>query len=124
MPEPSATTDAIEVEVVPMSGCALTVLAVLSLGIVPLVLRSTERNWPRRMDAEGFSTRAGRSYRWAEIRRLRHVVTIVNHVRTERFDLETDQGPVAAIVEHRLRNGSRVLDFARQRIQSGLAQNH
>lgn len=115
-PNPIDRPDAIEAEVVPLSGCALAVLGILSLGIVPLVMRSSERAWPRWLDADGFTTRANRRYRWSEIRRLRQVVTFVNQVRTERWDLETDRGAVASIVEHRLRNGPQVLAFARRQI--------
>lgn len=106
----------LDIRPIPLSGCFTVVTGILTLGVAPLAIWWTQRRWPKVMNAEGFVTSAGKRYRWTEIRALRRVITIVNNVRTERFDLETERGAVAHIVVHRLNQGDQVLAYAREAV--------
>jgi hypothetical protein len=117
MDDLAAVPQSIEVKVTPLSGCASAILAILSLGVIPLAIRSTQRRWPLRMTPAGLLTRAGRIYAWSDIQAMRHVVSIVNYVRTERWDLEGPAGVVSTIVPHRLQEGAKVLHYARLQIE-------
>lgn len=110
--------EVLQIRPIPLSGCFMVVTGVLTLGVAPLAIWWTQRRWPKLMNADGFVTSAGKRYRWSDIRALRRVITIVNNVRTERFDLETERGAVAHIVVHRLHQGDQVLAYAREAVRA------
>ena len=65
----------IEVKLRPgVHGCVLWPLAILSLGLVPLLMRQGERHFIARMDEQGFETRGGLRVAWNEIERVERTV--------------------------------------------------
>lgn len=116
--EPHPFDMGIEVRPIALPGCFSVVAGLITLGVAPLVIWLAERRWLSDMNADGFTTRAGKRYRWREVRAIRQVSTWVDHVRTERWDLETDQGAVAHIVVHRLHQGEQVLAYARRMLRA------
>lgn len=55
-------------------GCITVPLAVMSLGLVPLLMRQGERHFIARMDENGFETRGGARVAWTEIERVQRTV--------------------------------------------------
>jgi hypothetical protein len=58
----------------PLGGCMMVFASVMSLGIYPLLRPLMERHFIARMDDEGFETRAGKRYAWADVERIKHVI--------------------------------------------------
>jgi hypothetical protein len=105
----------LQVELVALPWWLMLALGVLSAGVAPLAIWLAERRWPRVIDADGITTRAGVRVRWHEITRVEHVVTIVNRTRTERWDIHAP-GVTVAVVVYRLRAGPHVLDAIMRRV--------
>lgn len=99
----------LQVELLALPWWLMLTFGVMSAGVAPLVIWLAERRWPRVVDAEGITTRAGVRVRWHEITRVEHVVTTVNRTRTERWDVHAP-GITIAVVAYRLRAGHDVLD--------------
>lgn len=68
----------IEVQLRPeVPGCLTLLLAGLSLGLVPILMRWNERHFARRMDEDGVTTRGGRRIAWSEVTAIRRAQGIV-----------------------------------------------
>jgi hypothetical protein len=64
----------IEVQLRPgVSGCVTGPLGCLSLGLVPLLIRSGERHMAKQMDDAGIETRGGTRIAWNEFTSVRRV---------------------------------------------------
>jgi hypothetical protein len=65
----------VEVQLRPgVHGCVTLPLAVMSLGLVPLLMRLGERHFIARMDESGLETRGGTRIAWNEIERVQRTV--------------------------------------------------
>ena len=61
-------------------GCVTVPLAILSLGLIPLMTRRAERHFIARMDDQGFETRGGRRIAWSEVERVQRTIGKVRGV--------------------------------------------
>lgn len=104
-----------QVKVIPMSGCMMFFLGVLTLGIAPLAIKLKERSWPKEVDEEGLVTRAGVRIPWGEFTQATRVISNVRGTVTERYDLVWPGGKVS-IVPSRLEESSKVLQYIWDRL--------
>lgn len=107
-----------EVQIIPISGCMMFFLGVLTLGIAPLSIKLKERNWPKRLDEQGVLTRSGKFIAWDEFTKIEKVITRIQGsgvTTTERYDVHSPKG-VVSIVPHRLVNGEKVLQYVLERL--------
>ena len=71
----------IEVQLRPaVPGCVTIPLALLSLGLIPLMTRRAERHFIARMDDAGFETRGGKRIAWSEVERVQRAIGKVQGV--------------------------------------------
>lgn len=92
-------------------GCVDSLGTVLSLGLLPILQRSKERQLPLRLDEETMTLRDGRQIRWSDFTRLRAT------------DLYYNRRPIGTLYElwhpggriyfdtHRLLNADAVVQF-------------
>ncbi|WP_114952602.1 hypothetical protein [Sphingosinicella terrae] len=77
-------------------GCIYWPLAVISLGLIPLAMKSAEKHFIARMDEEGLWTRGGRRIAWGEIERLERTVGKVQGIKmSDEVLVFTRQGRVS-----------------------------
>ena len=72
----------VEVKLRPgVHGCITLPLAIMTLGLVPLLMRKGEQHFIARMDEQGFETRGGLRVAWGEIERVQRTVGKVQGVK-------------------------------------------
>lgn len=89
--------------------CLMILLGVLTLGIGPLLVSLQQRNWPRRVDAGGITTRGGKHIPWSAFTHMTYSRTrLASGYEVERYDL---YGPKAHVIvpTERLVNGPQVV---------------
>ena len=102
-------------------GCLRLMLGIMSLGLIPLLLRMRERHFIWRMDDAGFETRGGRRIAWTEVTAVRRVQgRMGGAVLSDELLVSTRQGTVslplwraeqpAAVREYALRRLPRLTD--------------
>ena len=65
----------VEVKLRPgVHGCVTLPLAILSLGLIPLLMRKGEQHFIAHMDEQGFTTRGGLRVAWSEVERVQRTV--------------------------------------------------
>lgn len=68
--------------------CLMIFLGVLTLGIGPLLVWLQQRNWPRRVDAGGITTRGGQHIPWQAFTHMTYSRTRIQAgYEVERYDL-------------------------------------
>ncbi len=55
-------------------GCVTLPLAVLTLGLLPVLMRMGEKHFIARVDEGGFTSRGGTRVQWSELQRVERVV--------------------------------------------------
>ncbi len=86
-------------------------LGVLTFGLGPLLVWLQQRNWPRRVDASGMTTRGGRHIPWQHFTHMTYSRTRVGAGYTvERYDL---YGPRVHVIvpTERLVAGAQVVEM-------------
>ena len=74
-------------------GCITIPLAIMTLGLVPLLMRMGERHFIARMDEEGFETRGGTRIAWSEVERVQRMVGKVQGMKmSDELVLYTGKG--------------------------------
>jgi hypothetical protein len=74
-------------------GCVTVPLAIMTLGLVPLLMRKGERHFIARMDEEGFETRGGTRIAWSEVERVQRTVGKVQGMKmSDELVLHTRKG--------------------------------
>ena len=77
-------------------GCITISLAIMSLGLVPLLMRKGERHFIAQMDEEGFETRGGTRIAWSEVERVQRTVGKVQGMKiSDELVLYTGKGRVS-----------------------------
>ncbi len=77
-------------------GCLRMGLGIMSLGLIPWLLRRSERRFIRRMDEGGFETRAGKRIAWTEVTKAERVQGRMNGVvMSDELLLSTRRGRVS-----------------------------
>ena len=106
-----------EIKPKPVSGCLQIVLGVFTLGIAPLAIWISQRMWPKSVDEQALTTRAGKRIAWNEFTNIKKVITRVGRTAftTEHYELRGSQGKVI-VAPYRLENGSQVFDYIWQRL--------
>ena len=97
-------------------GCLRAVLGILTLGLIPWMLRRTEGRFIRRMDDAGFETRDGRRIAWAEVTRVERAQGRMNgNVLSDELQLTTPKGTVSVPL-WRAENAAAAGDYALRHI--------
>ena len=97
-------------------GCVTVPLAVMTLGLVPLLMRQGERHFISRMDEEGFETRGGTRVLWSEVTRIQRVLGTMKGVKlSDEVQLHSRHGK-ASLPTWRAENGEEALAFLLARI--------
>jgi len=92
-------------------GCIYWPLAVMSLGLIPLVMRMGERHFIARMDEHGFETRGGARYAWSDIARVQRTVGKVQGVKmSDELLVFTGKGRVS-LPSRRIVNGEEATSY-------------
>ena len=53
-------------------GCLIIILGLMSFWIIPIMIRSRESVFPKRLDDKGILTQSGKSIAWNELKRVKH----------------------------------------------------
>ncbi len=106
-----------DVRIIPISGCLQVFLGVVTLGVAPLLGWLNERNWPKKVDEQGLTTRAGTQIRWSEFTRATKVITRIGQTSatTEHFELRWPKGRVV-VAPYRLEDGAKVMEYVWQHL--------
>ena len=92
-------------------GCVTIPLAIMSLGLVPLLMRFAERHFIARMDEEGFETRGGKRIAWNEVERVQRTVgKVQGRQMSDELLLYTKKGR-ASLPTWRTENAGEVLPY-------------
>lgn len=112
-----------EVKIKPVSGCLQIFLGVFTLGIAPLAGWLTQRTWPRAVDEQGVTTRAGTQITWDEFTKITKVITRIAQTgaQTEHYELSGSKGKVV-VAPYRLENGAQVFDYIWRRLPERIKQ--
>ena len=95
-----------------LRGC----LGIMTLGLIPWMLRRQQGRFIARMDDTGFETRGGKRMAWADVRSIRRVQGTMNgRVLSDELQLETPRGTVSLPV-WRAEDPAAVRDFALRRL--------
>ncbi|MBK8794105.1 MAG: hypothetical protein IPN59_13505 [Holophaga sp.] len=113
-----------EVKIIPLNGCMQVFLAVMTLGVAPLMVWLNERSWPKSVDEQGLLTRGGVKIPWSDFSKITRVVTRIGNTSstTEHFELVHPKGKVVVTV-YRLENGQKILDYIWQRLPAAAKQS-
>jgi hypothetical protein len=99
----------------PLRGCLMLLLAIITLGIYPLMRRMLERPFIARMDDEGFETRAGKRVAWSEVTQIKHVVGELNGAElSDEYVIRSSKGR-STLPVWRATNATQALDYLIQR---------
>jgi hypothetical protein len=107
-----------EVKIIPVSGCMMVFLGVMTLGIAPLAQWIMQKSWPKLVDEQGLVTRGGSRIAWGEFTKAVKVLTRVTRgssAATEHYELFSPKGKVV-VAAYRLENGAAVTDYVWQRL--------
>lgn len=97
-------------------GCVTLPLAVMTLGLVPLLMRQGERDFIARMDDDGFETRGGRRVSWSELTKVRRVLGKVKGMKlSDEIQLYSPHGR-SSLPTWRTENGEEALAYLLARI--------
>jgi hypothetical protein len=100
-----------------------TGLGMMSLGLIPLLLRRQEGRFIRRMDDGGFDTRSGKRIAWNEVTSVRRVHgQMKGAVLSDERLLSTRQGTVSLPL-WRAEEPAAVEDYATQRLPPSTLQS-
>lgn len=92
-------------------GCITVPLAIMTLGLVPMLMRKGERHFLARMDEEGFETRGGTRIAWSEVERVQRTVGKVQGMKmSDELVLYTRKGR-ASLPTWRTENADEVLAY-------------
>lgn len=93
-------------------GCMWWPVAIVTLGLVPLITRMAERGFVRSMDDTGFVTRGGKQFAWAEVTKIRREQTTLNgRLANDMLRLTTPRGS-AFLPLFRTDEPAKVWDYA------------
>ena len=106
-----------DVEIIPIAGCVRVFLALVTLGVAPLMGWLNERQWPKSVDEQGLVTRGGTQIAWDEFTKITRVITNIGGTgaKTEHFELRSPKGRVV-VAPYRLQGGDQVFDYIWQRL--------
>ena len=106
-----------EVKIIPISGCVQIFLGVFTLGVAPLAGWINQRQWPKSVDEQGLTTRAGTRIAWDEFTKITKVITRIGQTSTttEHYELRGSKGKVV-VAPYRLENGEQVFDYIWRRL--------
>ena len=97
-------------------GCLRVGLGIMSLGLIPWLLRRRELHFIWRMDDAGFETRARKRISWGEVTAVRRVQgTMRGAVLSDELLLSTRKGTVSLPL-WRAENAGAVRDYAVRRL--------
>ena len=97
-------------------GCLRLGLGIISLGLIPLLLRSRERHFIWRMDDAGFETRGGKRIAWTDVTSVRRVQgRMGGAVLSDELLISTRHGEVSLPL-WRAEQPAAVRDYALQRL--------
>jgi hypothetical protein len=99
----------------PFGGCLMVGLAVVTLGVYPLLRRMTERRFIARMDDGGFETRGGQRVSWSEVTHIRHVVGELNRSTLSDEYVVSSPAGRSSLPVWRATNATAALDYLIQR---------
>jgi hypothetical protein len=100
-------------------GCLRLGLGIMSLGLIPLLLRQREGHFIGRMDEAGFLTRGGKRIAWTEVTGARRVQGTLNGaVMSDEVLISTKRGEVSLPV-WRAENPAAVVDYAMRHLPPG-----
>ena len=102
----------VEVKLRPgVHGCITLPLAILSLGLIPLVMRMGEKHFIARMDDVGFETRGGMRVAWSEVERVQRTVGKVQGMKmSDELVVYTTKGR-ASLPTWRIDNNDEAIAF-------------
>jgi len=101
-------------------GCLRLGLGIISLGLIPWMLRSRERHFIGRMDDAGFETRGGKRIAWTEVTGVRRVQGTMNGaVLSDELLLSTRKGTVSLPL-WRAEQPAAVREYALRRLPGGM----
>jgi len=106
--------------------CLMVFLGVLTLGVGPLLVWMQQRNWPRRVDEGGITTRSGKHVPWQSFTHMTYSRTRIQAgYEVERYDL---YGPKIHVIvpTERLVDGPQVVEtifrYLPERVKATLRQ--
>jgi hypothetical protein len=102
----------VEVRLVPgVHGCISVPLAILTLGLLPILMRMGERHFIARVHAAGFESRGGARVAWSELQRVERVVGKVRGMRmSDEYLFYTTKGRFS-LPSLRMDNAQEVMTF-------------
>ena len=110
-----------DVKIIPVSGCMMVFLGVMTLGIAPLAQWILQKGWPKLVDEQGLVTRGGTRIAWGEFTKAVKVQTQVTRgssSRVEHYELFSPKGKVV-VAAYRLENGEAVMNYVWQHLHDG-----
>lgn len=93
-------------------GCFIVFLGLISFWIIPLMLRSREGVFPKRLDDEGIMTRAGKRIPWSDLKSVKHLRYKLRGGRSvmEEYNFTSSQGRVQ-FFSNRIFNFNEVMTY-------------
>jgi hypothetical protein len=103
-----------------VNGCLMALLAVMTLGMSPLLMRIGERHFIRRMNDDGIETRSGKRIAWGEFTCITHkVATMRGTMLSDEYLLQSAKSKVTLPL-WRVGNAKDVLDYMLERLPSNI----
>jgi hypothetical protein len=99
----------------PFGGCLMVGLAVMTLGLYPLLRRWMERRFIARMDDQGFETRGGERVSWGEVTRIEHRIGEVSGAKLSDEYLVSHPKGRSSLALWRAPDANAALDYMIQR---------
>jgi len=92
-------------------GCVTVPLAILTLGLLPLLMRMGEKHFLARVDSRGFESRGGTRVAWGELQRVERVVgKVQGRTMSDEYWLYTAKGRFS-LPTWRAENAAEVMAF-------------
>lgn len=106
-----------EVELRPaVNGCLMAIFALMTLGLVPVLMRMGERHFIRRMDDTGFQTRGGKRIAWSQVTDIKRVIGTMGDAQlSNEFIVRSSKGK-ASLMLSRCKNAEVAQAFLLARI--------
>jgi len=104
----------------PLPGCLIALVSVMTLGLYPILRRTAERRFIRRMDDAGIETRGGARIAWRDIDGVRHVIGKVEGVtRSDEYLIHAGKRTISLPL-WRIENAAAARDFLVSRLPPGV----
>jgi hypothetical protein len=93
-------------------GCLIIFLGLISFWIIPLIIRSQEAAYAKRLDDEGITTKGGKRISWSDLKQAKHTRYKMGATGgiIEAYSFTTTKGRVS-FLSNRIKNFDEVMHY-------------